>query len=198
MTDVARLLLYLFAVWFIHPDPYSPEKLQAYQDKMAPIYADLGIPADTSNVQLQRLPYNIYGGTMANWGTDCTNAVKIGYKTVDRGDVLWKYILAHEWAHVAQGPNCANNEDEATIMALAVLAEGGEYNALLNAVMWFGVETEKGKSKTGSLEKILSDSDGLFELKSNQTLDARKVWHLLNHLAQNRRHYANNHVSGSR
>lgn len=188
MTDVARLLLYLFAVWYIHPDPYSPEALSIFQDRMAPVYAGLGIPTDTSNVRLQQLPYNVYGGTLADYGTVCTNAVKLGYKTVDRGDALWKYVLAHEWAHVAQGSYCANNEVEATIMAFTVLAEAGEWNALLNGVMWLGAE-----SKTETIEKFLADSDGFFELKPNGVLDARKPWHIINHLAQNKEHDIRSH-----
>jgi hypothetical protein len=49
---------------------------------------------------------------------------------------MWKYVLAHEWAHVAQGQHCWENEAEAQLIAMVVLAEAGEWDALYTVLEW--------------------------------------------------------------
>ena len=180
-NEVARLLLYLFAIWFVHPEPYSTETMEQFANKVAPVYATLGVPTNTSNVRVGTLPRNVYAGTWSTPGVRCGSSVVLGHKGIGEGGALWKYLLAHEWAHVAQGPYCFNNEVEATIIALAVLMESREYNALFHGIIWLGEQGELSTHKYEPLNVIMNDDDGVFQFRTG-TLDARRLWMLMHNI----------------
>jgi hypothetical protein len=66
--------------------------------------------------------------------------------------VLWKGVLAHEWAHVLQGKNCVNNEWNADKIAMQKMWEAGEIEA------WFRwgiyLQVAKGWSYDSAMEQI--------------------------------------------
>jgi hypothetical protein len=115
---------------------------------------------------------------------------------------MWKYVLAHEWAHVAQGEHCWDNEAEAELIALAVLANAGEWGAVITALEWmFSLSVpdaelnqlylspqEEGYYLTvdlpqpGVVELLLDDDDGVFELRGGK-INAEKLWKFVRNLS---------------
>jgi hypothetical protein len=155
--------------------------MEQFADKVAPVYATLGVPTTTSNVSVGTLPSNVYAGTWSTPGVSCGSSVVLGRKGIEVGGALWKYLLAHEWAHVAQGPHCFNNEVEATIIGLAVLMESREYNALFHGIIWLGKQGELSTHKYEPLNMLMADDDGLFQFRTGE-LDARKLWRMMHNI----------------
>jgi len=151
-----------------------------------------------------------------------TNGISVGGQRIDMFDTFlgWcgagcnrdmlsheeeaGYTLAHEWAHVAQGVQCWDNEAEAQLIALAVLAEAGEWAAVYSALEWMLAlsapqdvhkqlilpEQEKNYyqvvniTQLEAVEILLKDEDGVFELRSG-ILDGRTLWQHLQELVSN-------------
>jgi hypothetical protein len=59
----------------------------------------------------------------------CINQVYLDDQFENDETQLWKGVLAHEWAHVAQGPDCVDNERGADQMALENLWKAKEVGA---------------------------------------------------------------------
>jgi hypothetical protein len=97
-----------------------------FAEKMSPYYGQ-----DVS-FTMHHFENGWWGGTVydLNKGT-CTNEVLLSDQLFgDLGDDdLWKGILAHEWAHVLQGKNCRDNEHQADVWALSMLAQAHEMDA---------------------------------------------------------------------
>jgi hypothetical protein len=174
--------------------------------KMEPYYADLELPSNTRNASLRKLPNTYWGATV--WAETCTSQVYLDERFTHsshpfHGTPMWKYVLAHEWAHVAQGRHCWDNELEAQLIGLAVLAEAGEWGAVITALEWMftlsvpdSLLTELDFPPqeaayyravdlpgTGIVEFLLDDGDGIFELRTGR-LEARSLWILISHLQQ--------------
>ena len=114
---------------------------------------------------------------------------------------MWKYVLAHEWAHVAQGRHCWQNEAEAQLIALEILAEAGEWGALFTALEWMLTLSAPDEvliqlqlparqvryyqvvnlTQFEAVELLLNDEDGIFQLRTG-TFDARNLWGFLHTL----------------
>jgi hypothetical protein len=110
--------------------PFSIDEADAFADKMQPYF---GIP---TNWQFKDLG-SWWSATLAVGDPlVCTTTVYLSPRWKTEKTALWKYTLAHEWAHVLQGSKCVNNERNANIIALTKLAEAKEWGAFLMGVNW--------------------------------------------------------------
>lgn len=183
MSDALReLIFYITYILFIFQEPYSQEELLRYAEKMQVVYEDAGINTNTGHVGHYDLPGNYYGATLASGNNKvCTSQVYLDtHHVVNNPKPLWKYILAHEWSHVAQGRACSQSGSEldATMAAFAVLGNAKEYNALLYALIWLPANKHADK-----VEYLLADDDGLFETNLG-VIDARVAWNLARNIAK--------------
>ena len=111
-------------------DPFSPEAADAFADKMETYY---NVP---TNWKFRDIG-DWWSATLATGDPlVCTTTVYISPKWKTEQSPIWKYTLAHEWAHVLQGKNCVNNEKNADLIALSRLAEAREWKAFLAGANW--------------------------------------------------------------
>jgi len=111
-------------------DPFSTDSANNFAEEMQPYF---GVP---TNWQIKDLG-SWWSATLAvGEPLVCTTTVYISPKWKTEQSALWKYTLAHEWAHVKQGKNCVNNEHSADIIALTNLAKAGEWGAFLMGANW--------------------------------------------------------------
>ncbi|MES0361990.1 MAG: hypothetical protein ABUK20_13800 [Anaerolineales bacterium] len=206
MEILLTVLLYLNML-FVADDPLSNQALDQFGREIEPYYAELGIPTDTSDTTLHSLPAVYWGATV--WNGRCTAQVYLSERFANTSHPfystpMWKYVMAHEWAHVAQGKHCWDNEAEAELIALTVLANAGEWGAVITALEWMftlsvsdaelsqlylspqeeGYYLAVDLPQPGVVELLLEDDDGVFEL-SVGTLDAEKLWKFVKNLSGN-------------
>lgn len=202
--DILLAVLLLINTLVIGETPISQQDMRQFGQHMEPFYAAAGHPTDTSNTSLHELPYTYWGATV--WSGRCTNQVYLSDRFADPGHpfyatAMWKYVLAHEWAHVAQGSQCWENEAEAQLIALSVLADAGEMDAVYTTLEWMLALSapqdvqqqlnlpEKEEryyqvvniTQLEAVQMLLKDDDGIFDLRSGR-LDARQLWSLLHDL----------------
>jgi hypothetical protein len=202
--EILTALLLLINMLVIGDAPLSTVEMEQFGNQMAPYFEAAGHPTDTSNTSLHELPITYWGATV--WSGRCTNQVFLSERFTDPNHPffntpMWKYVLAHEWAHVAQGAECADNEAEAQLIALAVLTDAGELDAVYTTLEWMlalsAAEDVQSKltltdrqtnyyqvvsiTQLEPVEMLLADDDGIFELRSGR-LDARNLWMLLQDL----------------
>ena len=205
MEMLLAILLYL-NMFFVADDPVTEHSILDFANKMEPYYTELGIPTDTGNTSLHELHVSYWGGTV--WQGRCTTQVYLSERFTRRehpfyGTPMWKYVLAHEWAHVAQGEHCWDNEGEAELIALAVLAEAGEWEAIFTALKWMftlSVQDETLNQLNLSprekryylavdlpqpdvINMLLADDDGIFELRTG-ILFAPDLWNFIRTLPE--------------
>lgn len=205
MEALLAVLLYLNSL-FVGDAALTERAMDEFAIKMEPYYAAMGLPTDTGNASLYSIPDSYWGATV--WAERCTAQVFLseGFRDPNHpfyNTPMWKYVLAHEWAHVAQGIHCWQNEAEAQLIALAVLAESGEWGALITALEWmFTLHVSDGvmdqlhippREKayyhsvslpgTGIVQLLLDDDDGIYELRTGQ-LEAQKLWNFVHILPQ--------------
>jgi hypothetical protein len=204
METLLIVLLYLNML-FVADDPLTDQAMDKFGREMEPYYAELGIPTDTSDTTLHNLPNAYWGATV--WDGRCTAQVYLSDRFANASHPfystpMWKYVLAHEWAHVAQGKQCWDNEAEAELIALTVLANAGEWGAVITALEWmftFSVSDavlnqlylspqEEGYylavdlPQPGVVELLLDDDDGVFDLRIGK-FDADKLWMFVKNLS---------------
>jgi hypothetical protein len=204
--DFLTILLLLINMFFVAEAPLTNEAMQDFVHKMEPYYLESGLPTDTSNTSLSELPNNYWGATV--WKDACTNQVYLSDEFTDPNHAfyntpMWKYVLAHEWAHVAQGQYCWENEAEAQLIALEVLADAGEWGALYTALEWMltlsappdivnllQLPPEELRyyqsvnfTQIEAVELLLNDDDGIFQLQTG-FFDARNIWGFLHTLPE--------------
>lgn len=197
MEKLLVILLYLNMLP-VADAPLTNQVMLDYARKIEPYYVNLGIPTDTSNTSLRSLPSTYWGATV--WNDRCTSQVYLSEQFTQAWNPfykspMWKYVLAHEWAHVAQGKLCMNNESEAELIALVVMADAGEWEAVITTLEWMltlsvGDEVldrlhlspqEEAYYRAVDLplpevlKLLFNDDDGIFELKTG-SLDARNLW----------------------
>ena len=202
--EILTALLLFINMLFVGETPLSNTAMEDFGAQLEPYFAAAGLPTDTSSTSLHELPLTYWGATV--WSGHCTNQVYLSDRFADSAHPfyntpMWKYVLAHEWAHVAQGAECWENEAEAQLIAMSVLADAGELDAVYTVLEWMLalsapedvqeqlVLTEKEASYYGlvdisqleAVEMLLADEDGLFELRTGY-LDARNLWWLLQDL----------------
>jgi len=196
--DILTAILLFINMIFVGDAPLSDAAMREFGQHLEPHFVEAGVPTDTSNTSLHELPVTYWGATV--WSGRCTNQVYLSERFADPihpfyNTPMWKYVLAHEWAHVAQGAHCWENEAEAQLIAMAVLAEAGEWDALYTVLEWMltlsagdGVldQLQLPERETNyyqvvtitqleAVEMLLADEDGLFELRTG-LLDARILW----------------------
>ena len=199
--EILTALLLLINSLFVGEAPLTESAIMDFGLKMEPYYEAAGHSTDTSNTSLHELPNTYWGATV--WSGRCTNRVYLSDRFIDPahpffGTPMWKYVLAHEWAHVAQGVHCWENEAEAQLIALAVLADAGEWEAVYTVLEWMlalsAPEDARGQlrlddaqqryydivtiTQLEAVEMLLGDDDGLFALRTGY-LDARTLWQFL-------------------
>jgi hypothetical protein len=197
MEILTAILLFINMI-FVAEAPLNNQAMGDFASKMEPYYAQAGIPTDTGNTSLGDLPTTYWGATV--WQGSCTNRVFLNDRFDNEGHPfyntpMWKYILAHEWAHVGQGKKCWNNEVEAQLIALALLAEAGEWEAAFTALEWMlalsasdavldqlNLPAKEYKyyqavniNHLKVVELLINDEDGIFELRTGK-FDARTLW----------------------
>lgn len=200
--DVLTILLLIINSIFIPEAPLTETAMQEFATKLEPYYALEGLPTDTGNTSLHEIPNLYWGATV--WKDRCTNQVYLSqsFTSPDHpfyNTPMWKYVLAHEWAHVAQGINCWENEVEAQLIALEILAEAEEWDAVFTALKWMLTLsasqpvidqlnlTEKEAryyravnfTQLEVVELLVNDEDGNFELRSGIFI-ADRLWLYLN------------------
>lgn len=203
MDTLITILLFINML-FVAEAPLTDQSLHDFALKMEPYYAQSGIPSDTCNTSLGELPATYWGATV--WVDGCTNQVYLSERFAGRehpfyNTPMWKYVLAHEWAHVAQGQHCWQNEAEAQLIALAVLAEAGEWGAVFTALEWMLTLSAADEvlirlqlpdrearyyqvvniTQLEAVELLLNDQDGVFQLRTG-TFEARILWGFLHNL----------------
>ena len=199
--DILTAILLIINMMFIGDTPLSEAAMGEFGADLEPYFEAAGHPTDTSNTSLHELPVTYWGATV--WSGSCTNQVYLSERFVDPTHPfyktpMWKYVLAHEWAHVAQGQHCWENEAEAQLIALAVLAEAGEWDAVYTVLEWMLTLSAADDvlnqlqlpereayyyrvvtiTQLEAVQMLLADEDGLFELRTGQ-LDARTLWQFL-------------------
>lgn len=197
METLLTVLIYLNML-LVGDAPLTDQTMHDFAVKMEPFYAELGIPTNTGNTSIHELHIDYWGGTV--WNERCTTQVYLSERFTRPvhpfyGTPMWKYVLAHEWAHVAQGEQCWDNEGEAELIALAVLAEAGEWEAVIIALEWMftlSVPDEYLEQlelhprveryyqavdlpQPEVIKMLLNDEDGLFELRTGN-LYAPGLW----------------------
>jgi len=215
--DILTAILLFINMIFVSQAPLSDAAMREFGQRLEPHFVAAGVPTDTSNTRLHELPTTYWGATV--WSGRCTNQVYLSERFVDLthpfyNTPMWKYVLAHEWAHVAQGQHCWENEAEAQLIALAVLAEAGEWEVVYTVLEWMlalsagdGVLDQLQLPQRESnyyrvvtitqlkaVEMLLADDDGLFELRTGK-LDARLLWQFMQDLIE---HTGNLEYSGAR
>ena len=205
MDTLITILLFINML-FVAEAPLTDQSLRDFALKMETYYAESGIPSDTSNTSLSELPATYWGATV--WADGCTNRVYLSERFTGSehpfyNTPMWKYILAHEWAHVAQGRQCWQNEAEAQLIALAVLAEAGEWGAVFTALEWMLTLSSSDEvlgqlqlparevryyqvvnlTQLEAVELLLNDDDGIFQLRTG-AFDARNLWGFLHNLPE--------------
>jgi hypothetical protein len=203
MEILTAILLFINMI-FVAEAPLNNQAMADFAIQMEPYYAQAGIPTDTSNTSLGELPRTYWGATV--WQQRCTNRVYLNERFANEGHPfyntpMWKYVLAHEWAHVSQGKECWDNELEARLIALALLAEAGEWEAVFTALEWmltlsapdvvlaqlnlpvreYNYYQTTNLNHLAVIELLLNDDDGLFQLRTGE-FDARTLWHFLQNL----------------
>ena len=186
-------------------DPLTDQAMDKFGGEMQPYYAELGIPTDSSNTTLNNLPVTYWGATV--WDGRCTSQVYLSERFANASHPfystpMWKYVLAHEWAHVAQGMHCWDNEAEAELIALTVLANAEEWGAVITALEWMftlsmsdavldqlylspqeeGYYLAVDLPQPGVIELLLDDEDGVFELRGGK-IRAVKLWMFVKNLS---------------
>lgn len=135
-----EILLGLLLVVASIVDPFTPEKADRFAEKMQPYY---GV---ATNWQFK----NIGSWWSATYSVGdplvCTSTVYLSPSWKDEETPLWKYTLAHEWAHVKQGKNCVKNEHNADVIALSALANAEEWGAFIMGANWL-IDTEQFSMK---------------------------------------------------
>jgi len=204
--EILIAILFFINMIFIPDAPLSEEAMREFGQQLEPYYIEAGIPTDTSNTSLHNLPTTYWGATV--WSGRCTNQVYLSERFADPShpffnSPMWKYVLAHEWAHVAQGVNCWENEAEAQLIALAILAEAGEWDTVYTVLEWMitlsatdevinQLQLPKREvnyygvveiTQLEAVEMLISDEDGYFELRTGQ-LDAHILWQFLQDLIE--------------
>jgi len=202
--EILTALLLFINMLFIGETPISEAAMADFGVQLEPYFAAAGHPTDTSNTSLHELPVTYWGATV--WSGRCTNQVYLSSRFADPihpfyNTPMWKYVLAHEWAHVAQGAECWENEAEAQLIAMSVLADAGELQAVYTVLEWMLALSAREEvqeqlnlpekeanyyrvvsiTQLEAVEMLLTDEDGIFELRSGR-LDARKLWWLLQDL----------------
>jgi hypothetical protein len=197
MEKLLLILLYLNGL-VVGEAPLTARAMDEFAQKMEPYYAEAGLPSHTGNAALSDLPAAYWGATV--WVDGCTSQVLLSDRFTSKkhpfyDSQMWKYVLAHEWAHVAQGKLCWENETEAQLIALSVLADAGEWGAVITGLEWmFTLQLPEGDLDqlnlprkeaayyrsvdvpgTGIVELLLHDDDGVFELRTGR-LDASNLW----------------------
>ena len=203
MEILLSILLYLNML-FVADVPLTDQAMDQFGREMQPYYAELGIPTDTSDTTMHNLPAVYWGATV--WNGRCTSQVYLSERFANASHPfystpMWKYVLSHEWAHVAQGKQCWDNEAEAELIALAVLANAGEWGAVITALEWMftlsvpdavlnqlylspqeeGYYLAVELPQPGVIELLLDDDDGVFELRGGR-IHAEKVWKFVKNL----------------
>jgi hypothetical protein len=206
METLITILLFINMI-FVAEAPLTDQSMRDFALKMQPYYAESGIPSDTSNTSLNELPATYWGATV--WEDACTNQVYLSEQFASAehpfyNTPMWKYVLAHEWAHVAQGGHCWENEIEAQLIALEILADAGEWGAVFTALEWMLTLSAPqdvrdqlqlpaqevryyqavNLTQSGAVELLLNDEDGIFQLRTG-TFDARNLWVILHTLPEN-------------
>ena len=205
--DILTAILLFINMIFVGDAPLSDAAIREFGQQLEPHFVEAGLQTDTSNTSLHELPVTYWGATV--WSGSCTNQVYLSERFVDPthpfyNTPMWKYVLAHEWAHVAQGQHCWENEAEAQLIALVVLAEAGEWEVVYTVLEWMltlsagdGVLDQLQLpvreanyyrvvtiTQLDAVEMLLADEDGLFELRTG-LLDARLLWQFLQGLIEN-------------
>ena len=206
METLITILLFINLI-FVADAPLTDASMREFGLKMQPYFAQSGLPTDTTNTSLHELPETYWGATL--WQGRCTNTVYLNERFASSNHPfyntpMWKYVLAHEWAHVAQGVDCWDNEAEAQLIALALLAEAGEWGAVFTTLEWMIAlsapddvlhqlqlppqETRYYQvvniTQIAAVEMLLNDEDGVFQLRTGE-FDARKLWGFLKTLPEN-------------
>ena len=204
--EILTAILFFINMIFIPDTPLSEEAMREFGQQLEPYYIEAGIPADTSNTSLHNLPTTYWGATV--WSGRCTNQVYLSERFADPShpffnSPMWKYVLAHEWAHVAQGVNCWENETEAQLIALAILAEAGEWDTVYTVLEWMITLSASDEvinqlqlpkrevnyygvveiTQLEAVEMLINDEDGYFELRTGQ-LDAHILWQFFQDLIE--------------
>jgi hypothetical protein len=204
METLLTILLYLNML-FVDDDPFTKQAMVNFGREMEPHYSELGIPTDTSDTTLHNLPNTYWGATV--WNGRCTSQVYLSERFTNArfpfySSPMWKYVLAHEWAHVAQGKNCWDNEAEAELIALTVLANAGEWGAVITALEWMftlsmpdsvldqlrlspqeeGYYLAVNLPQPGVVELLLDDEDGVFKLRGGK-INAKRLWKFVRSLS---------------
>ena len=205
--DILTAILLFINMLIVGDAPLSEAAILEFGADLEPYFEAAGHPTETSNTSLHELPVTYWGATV--WSGRCTSQVYLSERFADPihpfyNTPMWKYVLAHEWAHVAQGPHCWENEAEAQLIALAFLAEAGEWDAVYTVLEWMLTlsaaddvlnqlqlpEREANYyrvvtiTQLEAVEMLLADDDGLFELRSGR-LDARLLWQFTQDLIEN-------------
>lgn len=205
MEILTAILLFINMI-FVAEAPLNHQTMDDFALKMEPYYAEAGIPTDTSNTSLGDLPTTYWGATV--WQQRCTNRVFLNDRFANEGHPfyntpMWKYVLAHEWAHVSQGIKCWDNEVEAQLIALALLAEADEWDAVFTALEWMlALSASDGVIERLNLpakeyryyqvvninhlkvvELLVNDEDGLYQLRTGE-FDARTLWNFFQTLPE--------------
>jgi hypothetical protein len=112
-------------------------------ERIAPYYVTVGVvdtPPDTSGFAFEIPRRMALGGTVF-YTNGCTRSANLfAYwlypNFVYYQSEYWVATMAHEWAHVCQGPWCSNwnAEVSADLIGYAVLAEAGEYDGLVEGL----------------------------------------------------------------
>jgi hypothetical protein len=108
METLISILLFINML-FVADAPLTEGAMHDFGLKMQPYYAQSGMPTDATNTSLHELPSTYWGATL--WQQRCTNRVYLNERFASANHPfyntpMWKYVLAHEWAHVAQGKDC--------------------------------------------------------------------------------------------
>jgi hypothetical protein len=197
MEILTVILLFINSI-FVADAPLNNQTIEDFAIEMEPYYAQAGIPTDTSNTSIGDLPTAYWGATV--WQNRCTNRVFLNNDFAKQGHPfyntpMWKYVLAHEWAHVGQGKKCWDNEVEAQLVALALLTEAGEWDAVFTALEWmltlsasdevvaqldlppreYNYYQSVNLNHQAVVELLVNDDDGIFQLRTGE-FDARKLW----------------------
>lgn len=204
--DILISILLFINMLFVADTPLTDASMREFGLKMQPYFAQSGLPTDTTNTSLHELPETYWGATL--WQGRCTNTVYLNERFASsnhpfHNTPMWKYVLAHEWAHVAQGVDCWNNEAEAQLIALELLAEAGEWGAVFTALEWMIALSAPDEvlhqlqlpprearyyqvvniNQLAAVEMILNDDDGVFQLRTGE-FEAHILWQFLHTLPE--------------
>ena len=111
-------------------DPFSEEAADAFTLKMSDHFQT------KTSYQMRHLDNDWWSATLAS-GNVCTSTVYLSTRWEGSTSPLWKYALVHEWVHVSQGANCANNERATRLETMSILAEAEEWGAFIAAANHF-------------------------------------------------------------